>query len=267
MVQTASIIAFSVNILICFGLPIVCLIRLVAAKASPLRPVLVGAGVFILFQLILRIPLLNYVFSPMDWFVQMTVHPWLYGIFLGLTAGLFEEIGRWLGYKSLIKPRTAWTDGVAFGVGHGGIEAITLVGLTNINSLVYVLAINNGSYASLMASVPQATADAVYQSLTTAAPFDILLGGLERVFAFSIQIALSLLVLYAVRQKKIIYLGLAVLLHMLIDAPVVILPRVFGFSVYALETVYLVLAVAAALFVFRSRRLFNSETSPEAPNV
>ena len=265
MVQSASITAFIVNIIICFGLPLGCILYLIISKQRAFIPVLVGAGVFIVFQLILRIPLINYALAPMDWFSKMMENSWLYGIFLGLTAGIFEETGRYLGYRTLLKKRGRWIDGFAFGVGHGGIEAMVLGGLTNISNLALALSINNGSFQQIADLLPEETAQQIITQLTSAQPFDIFLGGIERIFAFAIQIALSLLVLYAVRQRKPIYFILAILAHMLIDAPLVILPSVFGTSVYALEIILAVLAGLSVLFIILSRKLFPQHIPEEIP--
>ena len=38
----------------------------------------------------------------MDWYIEISiVSPIIIMIFLGLTAGIFEEIGRYLGFKTL----------------------------------------------------------------------------------------------------------------------------------------------------------------------
>lgn len=46
---------------------------------------------------------------------------------LSLTAGPFEETGRLLIMSHLLR-RPRFADGVAFGLGHGGLEAAALVG-------------------------------------------------------------------------------------------------------------------------------------------
>ena len=47
---------------------------------------------------------------------------WGYALFLGFTAGLFEEVGRYLAFTTILKKRLDWKNAVAFGIGHGGIE-------------------------------------------------------------------------------------------------------------------------------------------------
>jgi len=256
MVSSASLMALTANIVICFALPVGCLIYLIAAKKHAVIPVLVGAAVFTVFQLVLRIPLIS-ALSGMDWYAAMTKNPWLYGTFLGLTAGIFEEVGRYIGYRTLLKKYGRWIDGFAFGVGHGGIEAIVLVGLTNISNLALAFAINNGSFDKLAAVLPADTAQQIVSQLTGATPFYMLLGGIERIFAFAIQIALSILILYAVVRRKPIYLLLAVLAHLLVDAPVVILPGAFNWNVYEIEAALCVMAIFAVVFIVLSRRLFK----------
>ena len=87
-----------------------------------------GAAVFILFQLVTRIPLIQLVLPGMDWYKEtIQSNIWTYGLFLGFTAGLFEEVGRYLAFILILK-NLDWKNAVAFGIGHGGIEAILLVG-------------------------------------------------------------------------------------------------------------------------------------------
>jgi uncharacterized membrane protein YhfC len=257
MVDPGVITALIINIIICFGLPLGCILYLLIAKKRAFIPVLVGAAVFFVFQLIIRVPLLQYVLAPMDWYSNMAHQPWLYGIFLGLTAGLFEEGGRYLGYRTLLRKRTRWIDGFAFGVGHGGIEAITLVGLANINSLVYALMINSGQFDQVAALLPSDVANQIVSQLTSLQPLEAYLGGIERIFAFVIQIALSLMVLMAVRERKLYIAGIAVVAHMLVDAPVVILPEVFGADIYQIEMLIAAVAVLALVFIIVSRRAFK----------
>ena len=264
MVDSSVVTAFIINIIICFGLPVGCILYLVIAKKRAIIPALVGAAVFFIFQLVIRIPLFTYVLSPMGWWKAMQQQPWLYGLFLGLTAGIFEEGGRYLGYRIALKKRDRWIDGFSFGVGHGGIEAIALVGFTNINNVVLSSMINNGQFNQIAAVLPADSAQQLLSQMTSAQPFDVYLGGIERILAFIIQIALSLLVLMAVRNRKPWILGVAVLAHMFVDAPVVILPQVFGASIYGIEIFVAVVAVLALVFIILSRRAFT-EPAPIKP--
>ncbi len=91
-----------------------------------------GALVFLVSQVILRlpwqIPLGRWVQEHQEWLI-----PFL--LLSSLTAGLFEETGRWAGYRYLLKERSLRI-GVMFGLGHGALEAILLAGLPLAGLLV-----------------------------------------------------------------------------------------------------------------------------------
>jgi hypothetical protein len=53
--------------------------------------VLVGVLVFLVFQIVLRIPLLNYI-SGIAWYQQLAGNLLFIALFLSVTAGLFVEI-------------------------------------------------------------------------------------------------------------------------------------------------------------------------------
>ncbi len=256
MVQSSSITALIINIVICFGMPLGSLAYLLIKKKRAMIPFFAGMATFIVFQLMLRVPLVNGLFASMDWYKHMTNNPLLYGLFLGLMAGLVEEGGRYCGYRALLKERDRWIDGFALGAGYGGIGAV-VVGITYLSNLALILSINNGDFAQLTANLSADEANQIFTQLTALQPFDILLSGLERIFAFIIQIALSLLVLISVRKKKVLYLGAAVLTHFLVDTVMYILQYVLGFSM-VLMIIYLGLMTAIAIvFMIRSRKAFE----------
>ena len=68
-----------------------------------------GAAVFSITQLLLRIPILQNVLAYQSWFqVLPYASPILYGLFLAATAGLAEEPGRYLGFRLLGKKHWNW---------------------------------------------------------------------------------------------------------------------------------------------------------------
>src|SRR4051794_20280934 len=83
-----------------------------------------GAPVFFVSQVVLRfpwqIPLAHSMYRHPRWLIQFL-------LLSSLTAGLFEETGRWLGYRFLLWEATRRT-GTMFGLGHGGLESILLAG-------------------------------------------------------------------------------------------------------------------------------------------
>lgn len=258
MVSNLSIAFMALSMLISFLVPIGLVVYFRKRYKISFKAVGIGALVFFIFQMILRIPLLQ-IASTQSWYKSMAQNTLLIGLFLGLTAGIFEEVGRYIGMKYFLKRELSWKNGVAFGIGHGGIEAILLVGIGNINSIVYSFMINSGVFDGLIASkLPEQTAQLIKTQLTATNPWTFAAGGIERIFAITIQIALSVLVMYAVVYRKKIIVLYAVLLHALIDSPLVLFSAK-KVGVWGMEGYVFLCALASLIFIIKSKNMFKEE--------
>lgn len=239
--ESASIIIYLlINIIISFGIPIGALVYFIRKKNRCVKPYFIGMLVFFISQMILRIPLLNNVISKMDWYMEMsTFYPVIVMIFLGLTAGVFEEVGRYLGFKIALKNNRRWIDGIAFGIGHGGIEAMLLLGMASLQNLFIVISKGNESVLNILYSN---------------GPY-ILLGGLERIFAIMLHIGLTMIVLYGINKNKIRYLFLAIILHGLVDFIVVLLSSL-GINILLVEGWVGICALVGLIITIKYKRVF-----------
>lgn len=240
--ESASIIIYLlINIIISFGIPIGALVYFIRKKNRCVKPYFIGMLVFFISQMILRIPLLNNVISKMDWYMEMsTFYPVIVMIFLGLTAGVFEEVGRYLGFKIALRNNRRWIDGIAFGIGHGGIEAMILLGMASLQNLFIVISKGNESVLNILYSN---------------GPY-ILLGGLERIFAIMIHIGLTMIVLYGINKNKIRYLFLAIILHGLVDFIVVLLSSL-GINILLVEGWVGICALGGLIVTIKYKRVFE----------
>ncbi len=259
LVSFTSIVFMVFSLLLIFLFPIGLIIFMHRRYRISIKALLVGAAVFIIFQLLTRIPLLG-VLARQPWYEPLAQNLFFNAVIIGgLTAGLFEETGRYLGFRYILKNELSWENGIAYGIGHGGFEAMGLVGLNFINNIVLSLMINSGIFDSMIVpQIGEAAAGQIKNILITTPPVDFLFGGLERIFTLTVQLALSLIVLYAVMKRKAIFLLLAILLHAAVNAPAVIL-LVQGFGTWAAELYLFLLAAAATVFVVKSKGLFQRE--------
>jgi len=256
MVALLSILAMLFSLFLSLVLPVIIVVYLYKRWDISLRAVLIGVLTFFISQIVLRIPLLNYL-ANLSWFQNFSGNIIIYSLFLALTAGLFEETGRYLGFRYLLSDQLKWKNGIAFGLGHGGIEAIIFVGLTNINNLIYSFMINSGKFNSVIGNkLPEATAALVKKQLITTSAAIFAAGGIERVFAITIQIAFSLIVLYAVVKRKKIFVIYAILLHFIIDTPAAIV-QFTDLSIWIAEFILLIMSIAAVWFIIRSRDMIT----------
>lgn len=253
MVSAVSILAMVITLLICFGVPAALFLYMYQKERIHIVAVLVGALVFLVSQVFIRIPILG-VLSNMNWYQRMAANLFIFALFLGLTAGIFEEVGRYLGFRFLLKRHLSWKNGVAFGIGHGGIEAIVLVGLTYVNNLILSAFINLGLFDRLI--VPQIgreMADEIVHVLIHTPAYMYLFAGLERINAIFFHVALSLVVLMALTRNRLDFVLCAVLLHAAVNMLAVLIPDPLLVQLYLLA-----IGVVSVVFIILSRRLFPS---------
>jgi len=265
LISTASLIAMAITAAVTILGPILAAIVFYRKQKYFAGSVFTGAAVFFLFQIVLRIPILQLVLPKMEWYRMLQNNLWGYAIFLGFTAGLFEEVGRYLAFTTVLKKHQDWKNAVAFGIGHGGIESILLVGFTYISNLMISIMINKGLYDSLFAqNSQQSEALAQAKALLIETPsYMYLIAGVERILTFIIHIALSVLIMEGIRKKKgLQYLGLAIFLHMVIDSPVVILSGM-GANVLFIELLALIFAVISFVYVKKQMRKEMAERAYE----
>ena len=142
-------------------------------------------------------------------------NPFAFAIYGGLTAGIFEELGRFVAFFFLLKKYLEYKDGFAYGIGHGGIESILIGGFSALQALIFANSINDGSFAQLIEQKPELS---ILQDMLIQQPaYLYFLGSVERIMALVLQIAFTMLVLYAVKQKKYIFLVYAILFHAFVD--------------------------------------------------
>ena len=179
-----------------------------------------GALIFVLFQLVSRVPItlaIQALIAPQLQASRAALIGWI--AISALTAGLFEELGRYIGYRWLLKrEEKTWAKGVMYGLGHGGIESMLLIaGLVGV-TLIQVLALAQADLSTLPLTAEQRALAARQLAAIAAQPSWVpLLGAWERLWTIPLHVALSLVVLQAFRRGSIRWLWLAILAHALVD--------------------------------------------------
>lgn len=111
---------------------------------------LLGCVIFPLFALTLEGSVNRAVlYGPMGGAV--TGNLWLYALFGGAMAGIFEECGRWAAFRLTRRWSRGPEDALMYGAGHGGIEAALLAGSMMLNNLLVSVALNQDGLAGVEA--------------------------------------------------------------------------------------------------------------------
>ncbi len=253
-VPTASIIAMAVTYLICLGVPIA-LFFVFKKRHAWIPAFFIGCGIFVVFALIFEQLLHTVVLGTFGTALQDNIL--LYALYGGLAAALFEEVGRLIAFKFFLKNHLDTPTALMYGAGHGGIEAILLVGLTYMNNIITSVMINSGTIESTMATLDDSTRQATFDQLSalwTLPALEFLLGGVERILAIALQIALSVLVYQAVKKSRRIFWIAAFLIHFFIDFITVILAKYIPTAAVELILAMMVAAVVAMTIKCTKRR-------------
>jgi uncharacterized membrane protein YhfC len=226
-VSTSSMLFMLLTAVLGIALPLIAAIIWCRKKHEPFTTVLIGAATFLLFAIIIEKPLQSCVISldsPVSQFVN--ARPVLWGIIVGLFPGVFEETGRFVAYKTLLRKRTQRETGLSHGIGHGGFEAMFVLGITSIEYFVFAIMINNGSFYELMIEPAKDTLTpdvaeqitAIVEQITTFSAGTLGLALIDRFIAVLFHIGASIMVFYAVKDKKKWWLyPLAIIIHTVID--------------------------------------------------
>lgn len=273
MISNATILACIVTAIVCLVLPPL-LLFLYAARNKSKKTIsawLLGAAGFFVTQILIRIPILM-VLQTQDWFMAYAQDPgFLYVFFLAFTAGLFELAGRFTVAKLLRKKGLNYTRSLAAGLGHGGIEAMLLLGSTYITNILFCLMIRSGSFDSLVAQTAATGVDAsqlyvLRDSLIQTPPAIFLLAGFERILAMTCHAGMSMVVCYSlhtgnVRKGILICLGI----HTMIDLTtgISLLSGKLLSQGTAYFIIYAILAAAALLSLWIIRDIRKRWTEKE----
>ena len=146
-------------------------------------------------------------------------------VFLGLSAGLFEEGARYLILRFWARDARSWRTGTLFGAGHGGSEAI-IFGCLALYGYIRLVAFRDATPEQLsqfFGSTNVALAQTQLAAAWSAPWYETLFGALERFFAIPCQIAMALMVMQVFTRRKIGWLFAAIVYHAMIDGTSVIL--------------------------------------------
>ena len=270
MVSNATIFAMLISILVCFVFPIGLAVSFKNKQRGIIGPLMVGFLSFVIFQMYIRIPILQYVLPGFEWYINMSVAGKI--LFLGITAGLFETFGRWASIKLLLSKRLSYNTGILHGIGHGGIEAIIFVGINFIAYLTFASKINQMGLDAFILTFIDSGELAVTQittignSLINEPSWTFLIVGYQRVLTMIIHIGFSLLVMQGFVNNKVLrYSIIAFLLHATLDCGAVALKEV-GVGVLWIEGYVTLFALAMAVYVFKSKPMFGSKIAAKIEN-
>ena len=251
----------SINYALMILIPIVVAIFIRRRTGAPWRLFFIGAVTFIASQ-VLHIPFNAVVLRSGLLSTDTTVWTSLiiYAVFLGLSAGVFEETARYLTYRFWAKDARSWSRGLMLGAGHGGSEAILVGALAAVNFVALLAAVNNETAMNALPADQRSLVTSALAQIMDAPTGTLLLGAVERVFAITAHLAMSLLVLQVFLRRNIAWLFASIGFHTLLNMVAVIAAS--RLSPFATEGIIGLFALLALVIIFRLRTP-EPEPAPE----
>lgn len=247
--------ALGIEVFGMLALPIALLIIWKRKTKASIVPVIAGAVVFPVFALVLKaIPSYFLMQSGSELANTVMGNVWLQALVGGLLAGIFEESGRFVAFKVVLKKYGDRADAISYGIGHGGFECIFL----GFNALVYIflgVLINSGNGGLLVAGADEYTVAAAAAQMSAIGDMQLGVGFIaiwERAYAMMLHLSLSVLVFAAAKKKGFGWMyPLAILLHSLVDFSIGFYLSGVISSLVVLELVMTALSAACAVLAFR----------------
>lgn len=177
---------------------------------------------FFISQIMLRIPLLNFLAKNPGFVVFQLQNALFVGCLIAISAGVFEEVFRFLFKRFLIRDSIKIAEPVIFGLGHSLME------------IIYIF-----------------TPVVLASGLSVISPLAVV----ERIFATLLHIEFSIIIWNGfLVNKKYLYLFLAVLLHSLCD---IIIPIAgsLGVGIYVTEILFLLVVAVTGVISLKINRL------------
>jgi uncharacterized membrane protein YhfC len=173
-------------------------------------------------------------------------------VVLGLTAGLCEEVARYLVYRYWAREARNWRQALMLGAGHGGTESI-IAGVLVVAGLFTMAALRDMDLSKLGLPSEQAALLAKRVAEFWSTPWYLpLLAAAERLMAMLLHLSLAALVMQAFAQRCLWPLWAAIAWHAAVDAIAVYVNATWG--AVASEGTLGVLSIASVAILWATWR-------------
>ena len=272
VVGKSSIPSLSIAVVLIIAIPVVFFLcwRRKHKEQTNIGWLAAGAAGFIVFARVLELGVHYFCIladNPVSRFINGSTAA--YVVYGTVMAGVFEECGRHIVLKYVMKKNRTRENAVLYGIGHGGIEILAVLLPAMISYLVIAVLFSEGDAETALSSlkITEETAAAALPAVQAAAAFDYGMAAMnvvERVTAMLTHIGLTVIVYYGVANAKRICLPAAILLHMLAD----IFPALYQRGVLPLWAVEVWGAFWSGVFVWIAVKLYGKlKASSSTGNV
>jgi uncharacterized membrane protein YhfC len=250
-----DIVARILNFSLMIGMPFALAVYLLRRFKAEWRLFGVGVITFVLSQ-VGHIPFNAYVLNPfvenLGLDIKRGSHLLMIGIVFGLSAGVFEEVTRYFGYRFWVKDDRDWGSALMYGAGHGGIESIIL-GIITLYAFIQAILLQGTELSTVVSPDKVELARSQLEAYWSAPWHLAILGAVERMATLVFHISATVIVLQSFIKRNLLWLALAIFWHTLLDAVAVYASQTW--NPYITEAIIMVFGVISLgiILIFRSK--------------
>lgn len=179
---------------------------------------------------------------------------WMYVLYLGLSTAVFEQAGRWLAFKFMLKKYTPDDTALTYGIGHGAAQTVMPIGIGLALSSIMLYSVKSTGYDEYLAMIGEdqaATFNEMLLSYTSTGVHYYMWTALEMLMVLVVQVGLSVLVFKAVRRANSLHLlFIAAALHFVFTSVGALSVAGITTSIAIVEVGCLIIAIVIAFYAF-----------------
>lgn len=180
-------------------------------------------------------------------------------IVLGLSAGTWEGMARYIAFRWYARDARTTKGSLMLGAGHGGIEAI-LLGIYVLGFFINMVVLRSMDLSATLPAEQIAETQRLLETYWSAEWYLTLLGALERIFALTMHLAVSMLVVQVFLRRNWAWLMAGIGWHALTDGLAVYINGIWGGI--AAEVTLACIAAFSVLIIWRLYRIGDTNSHP-----
>lgn len=259
MIPTSSLVILGFTALFCSLLPFISAFIWTRKKEKSMKPFFIGAAFYIFFVLIIE-SVLNELIFQNEFLFNNTL---FYIVYSCLAAAFIEEGSRYIAFKYVLKDEQK-EDALTYGLGHGGIEMILIIGISLLSSLMFGMIFNSAGMETMLSGSNETQQIAITEMITALQNYGIqesLICIIERTSVLIFHLSCSIFVYMAVYKKEKRYFIYALIFHFIMNLPSLLNQRGLISNIWIAEGLIVLIALSSAVLGYKYYRknLENNE--------
>lgn len=252
MIPASSLVILGSTALFCSLLPIILAFIWTRKKELSMKPFFMGAAFYIFFVLVIESVVNELVFQNEILFNNTL----FYIIYSCLAAALIEEGSRYIAFKYILKENHK-EDALTYGLGHGGIEMILIIGISLLSSWMFGMIFNSVGLDAMLSGSNEVQQSAIVEMITSLKNYGIresMMCIAERISILVFHLSCSLIVYRAVYKKEKRFFIYALIFHFVMNLPSLLNQRGLISNIWIAEGLIMLIALSSAVLGYKYYR-------------